>query len=86
MRNVVEGHSAKNLCSVTLKHLETKAVNIIYVYVNQIISILKTFLIETLLPSILIKYATISAPFNAGCTQICRYVFHLRDVICVMCY
>lgn len=34
MRNVVEVHVAENHCSITLKHLETKAVNIIYIYIN----------------------------------------------------
>ena len=86
MRNVVEVHVAENHCSITLKHLETKAVSIIYIYINEIISILETSWIETLLPSILIKYVIISAPFDACSTQICWYVFHLMDVICVMCY
>lgn len=34
MRNVVEVRVAGNHCSITLKHLETKAVNIIYIYIN----------------------------------------------------
>lgn len=34
MRNVVEGYSVKNFCSVIFKYLEIKVVNIIYVYVN----------------------------------------------------
>lgn len=34
MRNVVEVHVVENHCSITLKHLETKAVNIIYIYIK----------------------------------------------------
>lgn len=50
------------------------------------IAILEASWIETLLPSILIKCAIISAAFDTRSTQICCYVFHLIDVICVMCY
>jgi hypothetical protein len=34
MRNVVEVHVAENHYSIILKHLETKAVHIIYIYIN----------------------------------------------------
>lgn len=86
MRNVVEVHVAENHCSITLKYLETKAVNIIYIYINEMISVLGTSWIEALLSSILIKYAIMSALFDACSTQICWCVFHLMDLICVMCY
>lgn len=34
VRNVVEVHVVENHYSITLKHLETKAVNIIYIYIK----------------------------------------------------